>query len=207
MPACQSRWLETIEMASSHSEVPLPATLTHPTARLFFAIWPDNKTRELLDQAGKQLHAACGGRRTRRETIHITLVFLGDVPIERIDALRALAGRVAAPQFKLVLTKLGWWKHNRVAWAAPDATPDAMAELVRGLETELTGKTFQLDARPYLPHATLVRKATCHENMALDVSISWEVGDFVLVRSVTDAGGAAYEVIGRWPLGKRLTQA
>lgn len=183
-----------------NSEVSLPATPPHPTSRLFFAIWPDNKPRELLDQASKQLHAACGGRRTRRETIHITLVFLGDVPVERIDVLCTLAGQVAAHPFELVLTKLGWWKHNRVAWAAPDDTPEAMAELVRNLESALTGEVFQFDARPYLPHATLVRKANCHGSVALDAPISWQVEDFVLVRSVTDASGAAYEVIGRWPL-------
>src|SRR3989338_1351130 len=90
------------------------------TALLFFALWPDGKTRDALDKAGKQLHAACGGRPTKRETIHLTLVFLGDVPVERIDELRTLAAQVSAPSFELVLTQLGWWKHNRVAWAAPD---------------------------------------------------------------------------------------
>lgn len=173
----------------------------HP-ARLFFAIWPDINTRKLLDQVGRQLHAACGGRRTRRETIHITLVFLGEVPLERIDVLRTLAGQVAACSFELVLTKLDWWKHNRVAWAAPDATPEAMAELVRGLESKLTGQAFKIDTRPYSPHVTLLRKANCHESVTLDVPIRWQVTDFVLVQSVPDASGAAYEVIGRWPLVK-----
>lgn len=191
-------------MASILGEAPLPVTASHPNARLFFAIWPDNNTRELLDQAGRQLHAACGGRRTRRETIHITLVFLGDVPVERIDVLCTLAGQVAASPFELVLTKLGWWKHNRVAWAAPDATPEAMAELVCGLESKLKEVGFQTDARPYLPHVTLVRKANCREILSLDAGIVWQVEEYVLVRSVTDASGAAYEVIGRWPLGGKL---
>lgn len=189
------------------SEAPPPAKSPHPPIRLFFAIWPDGKTRELLDQAANQMHATCGGRRTRRETIHITLAFLGDVPADRVDVLRMLAGEVAVPNFELVLTKLGWWKHNKVAWAAPDATPEAMADLVRGLEIGLRAAGFQFDARPYLPHATLVRKANCHQALTLDAPVFWKVEDFVLVRSVTDASGAAYEVIGRWPLGKGCSAA
>lgn len=180
--------------------VSFPTPNKPQTARLFFALWPDGRTREALDQAGKQLHAACGGRRTKRETIHITLVFLGDVCVERIDDLRTLVEQVSAPTFELVLTKSGWWKHNRVAWAAPDATPEAMAALVCGLESRLKETGFQFDARPYLPHVTLVRKANCRETLLLEAGIVWQVEEYVLLRSVTDASGAAYEVIGRWPL-------
>lgn len=170
------------------------------TARLFFALWPDGRTCEALDNAGRQLHSACGGRRTRRETIHITLVFLGDVFVERIDELRALAAQVSAPRFELVLTKLGWWKHNRVAWAAPNDVPTGLVALVQGLESTLKSNNFQLDVRPYLPHVTLARKANCRETPLLEADIVWRVEEYVLVRSVTDASGAAYEVIGRWPL-------
>ena len=57
------------------------------TARLFFALWPDNEVRRTLDQAGRQLHAACGGRRMRAPNVHLTLVFLGNVEIARLDEL------------------------------------------------------------------------------------------------------------------------
>lgn len=174
------------------------------TARLFFALWPDGKTREALGKASKQLHAACGGRPTRRETIHLTLIFLGDMPIERIDELLALTAQVSAPAFELVLTKLGWWKHNRVAWAAPDDVPAALAALVQSLEQALKSKKVQFDVRPYLPHVTLARKANCRETPPLAAGIVWPVEEYVLVRSVTDASGAAYEVIGRWPLATVL---
>lgn len=183
-----------------------PETQISPlkTARLFFALWPDDKTRDDLDKAGQQLHAVCGGRRTKRETIHITLVFLGDVPVDRIDTLRALATQVNAASFELVLTKLGWWKHNRVAWAAPRDVPPALAALVSDLEQALKSEGSQIDARPYLPHVTLIRKANCLGMPSLAARIAWKAEEYVLVRSVTDASGAAYEVIGRWPLAKGL---
>jgi 2'-5' RNA ligase len=181
-----------------------PQLEAQKTARLFFALWPDGKTRDALDKAGQQLHAVCGGRRTRRETIHITLVFLGNVPVERIATVRALAAQINATPFELVLTKLSWWKHNRVSWAAPDSMPPALAALVNDLERALNAQDFQIDARPYLPHVTLIRKANCLGMSSLETGIAWKVEEYVLVHSVTDASGAAYEVIGRWPLATTL---
>ena len=170
------------------------------TARVFFALWPNPAVQSALDRTAQELHAMCGGRQTRRDTIHITLVFLGEMELERLEALRVAAGNVRAPAFSWELSKFGWWRHNRIAWAAPEATPPALVQLVEQLQSGLKEAGFQFDERPYLAHATLLRKADCRHAVLSAEPISWEVNDFVLVRSVLGPEGSAYEIIGRWPL-------
>jgi len=146
------------------------------------------------------LHEICGGRRTRAETIHLTLAFLGDVDPGRINDLLALAGEIRAPAFGFNLTRFGWWPHNRIVWAAPDEPPAELTLLVEALRGGLLGAGFRFDAKPFAPHVTLLRKADCGEKPFPIGGIEWRAEDFVLVRSVRGENGAAYEVLGRWPL-------
>jgi 2'-5' RNA ligase len=169
-------------------------------ARLFFALWPSKATSADLAEAGKNLHEICGGRRTRAETIHLTLAFLGDVEPERIGDLLALAGEIRSPGFGLNLTRFGWWPHNRIVWAAPEETPAEMTLLVDALRESLLGAGFRFDTKPFVPHITLLRKADCRKNPLPAGEIKWRAEDFVLVRSVPGESGSAYEVLGRWPL-------
>lgn len=170
------------------------------TTRLFFALWPGAAASAGLAEAGEQLHEVCGGRRTRAETIHLTLAFLGEVEPERIDELLALAGEILAPEFGFDLTRFGWWPHNRIVWVAPTETPVELTLLVETLRERLRGAAFRFDTKPFVPHVTLLRKADCRKNPLPAGQIDWHVEDFVLVRSVPGESGSAYEVLGRWPL-------
>lgn len=170
------------------------------SARLFFALWPDGKTRGALDQAAARLHRRCGGKQTRAESIHLTLVFLGAVPLSRIASLLEIAGKVRAPAFSMTLTKLGWWRHNRIAWAMPEAVPEELAALVGQLRANLESAGVVFDAKPFVPHITLLRKAHCPDEAFSPLAVPWQAREFVLVRSVSNAAGASYEAIGCWSL-------
>ena len=63
--------------------------------------------------------------------------------------------------FDLELTQAGYWAHNHIAWVAPAAAPQALADLVNHLETRLAAAGFAFDARPLVPHVTLLRNALC----------------------------------------------
>jgi 2'-5' RNA ligase len=169
-------------------------------ARVFFALWPDEAVRRELAQAGRLLYGACGGRPTRPENLHLTLVFLGEVQRRRLDALREAAAAVRAPVHDLLLERLGWFRRNRVAWAGPAQTPAETLELVHGLESSLRQARFAFDARPYEAHITLVRKALCGEALPQIAAIRWTVQEFVLVESELNEGGSIYRIIGRWSL-------
>lgn len=170
------------------------------TVRLFFALWPIMAASTDLTEAGKRLHGLCGGRQTRTETIHLTLVFLGAVALERVTELLSLAADVHAPAFGVDLTQLGWWPHNGIVWAAPKNTPAELSALVDALREKLSNAGFLFEESPFVPHVTLLRKSDCKKNAFPAVNISWRAEDFVLVKSVQGEGGAAYEVLGRWAL-------
>jgi 2'-5' RNA ligase len=168
--------------------------------RLFFALWPDAEIQDLFDRAGQGLHRACGGKRTRRESIHLTLAFLGDVLPARLERLSAIAESLHVSRFELVFARLGWWRRNQIAWAAPSEAPEPLFDLVSGLRAGLAAEGFPTEDRPYLPHLTLLRRAHCHEARFDAEPIRWAVNDFVLVNSTLSDDGSHYDIIGRWAL-------
>ena len=168
-------------------------------ARVFFALWPDERVRDALHRETQLLHRDCGGRAMRRENLHLTLVFVGAVAVERLAELKAAAGSITGSSFELVLDQLGYWRHNRIVWAAPLSVPEALRELVGSLESRLQQAGFEFDRRPYAPHVTLLRDARAPGAPAA-LHLDWSVGDFVLVESAHAAQGIAYRVLARWPL-------
>jgi len=189
------------QSGEKRDEVPLREPHVKPaSARLFFALWPSAAASAELAMAGKCLHEICGGRRTRMETIHLTLAFLGEVGPERMDDLLELAGEIRVPAFGIGLTRFGWWPHNRIVWAAPEETPAELTLLVDQLREKLRIAGFGFDPKPFVPHITLLRKADCRKNPLPAGDIEWRAEDFVLVRSVLGESGSAYEVVGRWQL-------
>ncbi len=169
------------------------------TLRLFFALWPDDATRAALNRTSKWLHQHWGGRRMRADTLHLTLAFLGSTPVEQLEALIACVDTVHAQAFDLVLDQAGYWRHNRIGWLGASETPPQHFELVGALNTALQAVGFPVDARPHVPHVTLLRNAAGGEIPACK-PIGWPVSEFVLVKSVTEPGGACYEMVRRWPL-------
>jgi 2'-5' RNA ligase len=167
--------------------------------RLFFALWPDDATRDALYRTGKWLHKHWGGRLMRADTLHITLAFLGSTPAAQLDTLIACADTVETDAFEMNLDQAGYWRHNRIGWLGATETPPQHIELVAALNTALQAAGFPVDARPHVPHVTLLRKSVGGEVPPCE-PVRWPVSDFVLVASRTEAEGAHYEVIRRWPL-------
>lgn len=169
------------------------------TLRLFFALWPDDATRDALNRTGKWLHRHWGGRRMRADTLHITLAFLGSIPIEQLDTLFACADTVKTGAFELILDQAGYWRHNRIGWLGANETPPQYSELVGALNAALQGAGFTVDARPHVPHVTLLRNTAGGEVPGC-TPVRWPVSGFALAVSSTETDGARYEVIRRWPL-------
>jgi 2'-5' RNA ligase len=168
------------------------------TARVFFALWPNDAVRHELAHRGERMHRLLGGKPTRAESIHMTLLFLGDVPAARIEALQGVGDRIVFEPFALEVNEAGCWKHNKVAWIAPSQMPPALMRLVAGLQSAAASEGFAFDRRPFAPHITVVRKSHCVPLPAL-APVTWPVADFVLVRSELNSEGSRYNVIGRWP--------
>lgn len=167
--------------------------------RVFFAVWPSDAAAKTLHAIAREAQKSCKGRLMRRETLHLTLAFLGDVPDERLDTARQVAGNIAGEAFDLSLDELGYWKHNRILWAG--GVSPRLTLLAKELNDGLRLAGFRLDSRPFVAHMTLLRDARCVEIPAFPAPIAWPVTEFVLVESRLSSEGASYEAIGRWPLG------
>ncbi len=175
-----------------------PAQREEARIRVFFALWPDAVTATALHGRGRHLHARCGGRVMRRDTLHLTLAFLGDVPATRLEVLNRLAARLKGEAFDLVLDRSGSWQRNRIVWLAPATMPAALAALVKALAEALGAAGFRVEARPFSPHITLLRNAHAAPPDDAFVPLRWRVGGFALVASERRSEGACYRVLGRW---------
>jgi RNA 2',3'-cyclic 3'-phosphodiesterase len=168
-------------------------------ARVFFALWPDPEVCQALMQVGLKVHRQVGGKLTHAASVHMTLLFLGHTPVERLGALTDVAASVPFEAFALRIGKVDCWKHNRIAWVAPSTTPPPLTRLVESLERRAEAEGFHFDPRPFAPHVTLVRKARCIPLDLASLDIPWGVREFLLVRSELDSDGSRYRPIGRWP--------
>ncbi|MEO7727956.1 MAG: RNA 2',3'-cyclic phosphodiesterase [Burkholderiales bacterium] len=167
--------------------------------RVFYALWPDGPARDALDRARREAQRTSGGRAMRRDNLHQTLVFVGSVDAEKISALETVAGSIAAAPFTLEFGAAGYWRHNRIVWAAPGAMPPALTGLVTALEQELTQAGFTFDHRSYFPHVTLLRNARMPTHLP-SMLFAWPVREFVLLESARGPRGAEYRVVKRWAL-------
>ncbi len=177
---------------------PLPTDARR--VRLYFALWPERHLAEALLVHGETLQRAIGGRLTRVESIHLTLAFLGAVPETRLDVLCDPPGSIAVPGFVMDFDRLGAWPHNGIGWIAPGADPSGLAQLQSRLSAWLASAGFELEARPFAPHVTLVRKARNRFETQVIEPVRWPVADFCLVRSTLSSAGSRYEVIARFKL-------
>lgn len=173
----------------------------HPTVRVFFALWPTAAERSHLAAWQTPLKRLCGGRVMRGETLHNTLVFIGDVEQSRLEALRLAALEVSAACFELCFDEARYWGHNHIVYAAPGHVPQHLAQLASVLEQCLTQHRFKFDQREYKPHVTLLRSAHWTDAPLPEMQqVRWRVKDFALVQSVRQDGLASYRVLARFPL-------
>lgn len=92
-------------------------------ARVFFALWPKPQERTALAAWQAGLQRLCGGRVMQPDTLHTTLVFLGEVAANQMEALQCAAREVALEPFELRFDAARYWGHNHVVLAAPGVAP------------------------------------------------------------------------------------
>lgn len=163
------------------------------TRRLFFALWPDAALREGLVQRRRVLEARFP-KRVPDHNLHLTVLFLGDQPAERLEVIEAAADAVRSPAFELLLDRLGWFKRARVVWlggAAPEAGRDLAEALVRGMH----GLGLDFDRRSWVPHVTLFRKVDDGRNLPPVEALRWPVREFSLIESIPSR---PYQVLRTW---------
>lgn len=165
------------------------------TRRLFFALWPDNRTRKGIVERRELL-----GRVSRRQVpdhnLHLTLLFLGDQPAGRAAEFKARASTVRAQGCELVLDRFGWFARAGVVWLGGEA-PDPLRNLVAELKAAMSLLGLDFDDRPFRPHVTLFRKVRRRPRFPEIEPLEWPVREFALIESVA---GQPYRVLRTWPM-------
>lgn len=173
----------------------------NPTARVFFALWPTAAERGQLAAWQTPLHHLCGGRAMRGETLHGTLVFIGEIESSRLEALQLAAREVGGESFELCFDTAHYWGHNRIVYATSEHLPQQLAQLANTLEQRLILHRFKFDRRDYKLHVTLLRNARWTDTpLPAMRPVRWQIKDFALVQSVPRDGLANYRVLARFPL-------
>ncbi|AIE87265.1 RNA 2',3'-cyclic phosphodiesterase [Fimbriimonas ginsengisoli] len=184
--------------------------------RLFIGLELSEVVRDrvvALQDRLKDVATRQGVRFVRPEKIHLTVVFLGHLPEESVEAIDALCVPICAGSepVRLVVKGLGAFPslyRPRALWAGVDGDLPALKHLQAALEEAL--KTLlPLDEKPYVPHLTLARLSPGSKEvgrMATGLSTElgelaiadWDVAQVLLFESTPDG---RYEVLKRWNLG------
>jgi 2'-5' RNA ligase len=173
--------------------------------RLFVALDIPQTVRDSLARLSSHLREICPSARWARiEGAHLTLKFIGEVPPERSELIRASLGDVPATgSIEIRFAGLGFFpdpRRPRVAWAGIEAGA-ALPALAVSIESRLEPLGIPREARAFHPHITLARFDSPKGLDALQAAVEKLgvpefgralAGEFHLYQSVLKRGGAEY---------------
>jgi 2'-5' RNA ligase len=166
-------------------------------ARLFFALWPDNKTQSSLYHVARQFKNE-KIRLVKKSNLHITLEFLGEVSEYDKQQLIEKSNHIQVEPFEIELTNVGWWKKPGVLWIGPQHLPQALTNLVESIKQIVEQQGLETDKRSYQPHVTVARKVKQVQLTKQSFAIRWQVNSFALIESKSTDRGVAYQLIQQW---------
>jgi 2'-5' RNA ligase len=166
-------------------------------SRLFFALWPDDQTRQKLVRLNKSIETK-GFRPVQPQNVHVTLVFLGNVDAAaELLIIHSVTGISASP-FVLMFDQLSYWSRPKVLCLTCSQLVAEVEMLVAALNMEVASFGLQTENRPYQPHITLARHARYLPDIKVE-PIVWRAESFCLVESCSEPGGVNYKVRQEWP--------
>lgn len=183
--------------------------------RLFVALNLPDETRNALGQALEALHdARLDVRWTAIESVHLTLLFLGEVKDERVADIESMLAGVAKRHGPFRMEMRGFAafpnvRRARVWWVGVEPTKPLM-ELQHDVEEALVPPGFEPEKREYHPHLTVARArprarpapAEVADGLVrgFDFHATFPVHTMDLMRSRLDAHGARYEPVAKHTL-------
>ena len=182
------------------------------TERLFAALeLPQHVVSDLAEvvadlniaRRGSTTRPATAARRTssparvvRSANWHLTLAFLGEVPVGRVGQAAEALGEAALSCAPLQLSVSGGGRFGRgrysVVYAGLDGDVARLVQLVHRIRAGLTAVDLPVDQKQYRPHVTLARPGdrVTNQQAAEDLLTlrryhgpSWTAGEIVLYRS------------------------
>jgi 2'-5' RNA ligase len=183
--------------------------------RLFAAIVPPDDVIGEICAMQTSLRKTVDGdvRWVKREGLHLTLKFFGDVPEDGIGLIDGAAGETAADEFSFtfLFRKLGMFpsaERPRVLYLGMDGDTQRLTAFQKRLDAALYRAGFPAEARPFVPHLTLARMRSLRDPRTLagesEKTDNYRTGQFtaaelVLFKSDLTPGGAIYTKLASYP--------
>ncbi|MFJ8622276.1 RNA 2',3'-cyclic phosphodiesterase [Kitasatospora sp. NPDC093550] len=184
-----------------------------PTLRVFVALAPPDDAKDELARALRPAYAGYPRLRWNRiEDWHITLAFLGELPVTAVPPLRSALAALAAsrPALRLRLRGGGHFD-ERLLWSGIDGDLDGLHLLATDVRELVRSRGIAFRERPLYPHLTLARS---RRDDAVSVPLAaagltgfagrpWRTERLHLVGSNIGRGPGPirYRDIEAWPLG------
>ncbi|MFE0703774.1 RNA 2',3'-cyclic phosphodiesterase [Streptomyces sp. NPDC058872] len=145
--------------APGHGEGAAEDATRTATVRLFIALAPpDDAKDELAQELGPAYEAHPRMRWNRIEDWHITLAFLGELPVETVPLLQPPLARIAAARGPVELELRGGGHFDaRVLWSGIAGDLDGLHELAGTVRATVKDCGIPFEDRPLRPHLTLAR--------------------------------------------------
>ena len=185
------------------------------TVRTFIAIEMPPEVRAFLTACQDRLkRTGTDVRWVRTELIHLTLVFLGEVPVGMLGDLEAAARGAVAGIGPMRLQPVGLGRFPprglpRVVWVGIQEATGGLVALQKAIAVATAAFAEKVEDRRYEPHLTLgrvrgpknARPLTAEiESMAAEMGPAFEARDVVVFKSVLGPDGPAYTALARLAL-------
>ncbi len=150
--------------------------------RLFIAINFDDKIKDELCLLTDELkNYSVSGNFTRRENLHLTLVFIGETPSNKITSIKSAIDNIQQQPFDIKFANIGKFKRTGgdIFWIGIDKMP-ALSSIYTQLYNNLTACGFNIESREYKPHLTLSRQ------MVLNLPLDYDnLNDYIPKQNIT----------------------
>jgi 2'-5' RNA ligase len=190
--------------------------------RTFIALELDDELMAALEELRARLARQIAPRSVRwvrPEGIHLTLKFLGDTPVDQLEAIQAALTQAAAQAGPFVVQAEGLGcfpnlRRPRVVWVGLTEPTGALAKLRDAVEAHVAPLGYPTERRPFSPHLTLGRvHRRASRSEASDVGRVVQalpvghVGELAVsrvhfIKSDLRPSGAVYTTLFEAPLGR-----
>jgi 2'-5' RNA ligase len=193
-------------------------TMPRDQLRLFVACEMPGDVKDSIGRVIDELRSRSGNavRWIRPEGVHVTLKFLGEVPVKQLPAIKLAIQEavVGHSPFELEFSNIGTFGGReglRIMWVGIAGDVLRLEAIVRAVNAALAVVGFEPERRPFRPHLTLGRvrdEISTRQRAEIEVAVgkmdvppcSWRITQVSLMRSRLTPQGAVYDALATFPL-------